>query len=152
MWKKIFVGFILTIILSIVMSTNEEKAEAASYHSKAISAAESTLGTKYKWGGTSPSTGFDCSGLVKYSFGKQGKSLPRTAAAMYKEGKKVSEVSSLQKGDLLFFAPSKASKPTHVAIYVGDDKFIHSSSSKGVSYAKTSNSYWQPRYIGAKRI
>ena len=71
---------------------------------------------------------------------------------MYKEGKKVSEDSSLQEGDLLFFAPSKASKPTHVAIYVGDDQFIHSSTSKGVSYAKTSNSYWQPRYIGAKRI
>ena len=97
MWKKIFVGFILTIILSIVMSTNEEKAEAASYHSEAISAAENTLGTKYKWGGTSPSTGFDCSGLVKYSFGKQGKSLPRTAAAMYKEGKKVSELADYKR-------------------------------------------------------
>lgn len=152
MWQKIFTGCMLTIILSIVVGMNEEKAEAASYHSEAIVVAESTLGTKYKWGGISPSTGFDCSGLVKYSFGKQGKSLPRTAAEMYKTGTKVSEASELQEGDLLFFAPSKAAKPTHVAIYVGDNKFIHSSSSKGVSFAKTSNRYWKPRFIGAKRI
>lgn len=152
MWKKVFGGLLLTMILSIVMGTNGDKVEAASYHSKAISIAESHLGIKYKWGGISPSTGFDCSGLVRYSFGKQGKSLPRTAAEMYKKGKEVSKSSSLKKGDLLFFAPSKASKPTHVAIYVGNNKFIHSSSSKGVSYAKTSNSYWKPKYIGAKRI
>lgn len=152
MWKKIFMVFILTIIFSVVVGMNEEKAAAASYHSKAITVAESVLGIKYKWGGISPSTGFDCSGLVKYSFGKQGKSLPRTAAEMYKTGTKVSNDNSLKEGDLLFFAPSKAAKPTHVAIYVGDHQFIHSSSSKGVSFANTSNRYWKPRFIGAKRI
>ena len=149
MWKKIFVGFVLSSILTIVMGTNGDKAQAATYHIKAVSVAESNLGTRYTWGGISPSTGFDCSGLVKYSFGKQGRDLPRTAAEMYKKG---SKVSSLQEGDLLFFAPNKASKPTHVAIYVGDQQFIHASTSKGVSFAKTSNSYWKPRYIGAKRI
>lgn len=152
MWKKIFVGVISTFIISAFVGMNEEKAEAASYHVKAISIAESTLGTKYKWGGTSPSTGFDCSGLVKYAFEKQNIELPRTAAEMYKEGDKVSSSEDLEIGDLLFFAPSKASKPTHVAIYVGDNQFIHSSTSKGVSFAKTTNSYWQPRFIGAKRI
>ncbi|MEH6949098.1 C40 family peptidase [Peribacillus asahii] len=148
MLKKIIVGLLFIVTLSIGITLNEDKAEAATYHTKAISVAKSHLGVKYKWGGISPS-GFDCSGLVKYAYGKQGKTLPRTAAEMYKKGKKVS---SLKKGDLMFFAPNKASRPTHVAIYVGDNQFIHSSSSKGVSYAKTSNSYWKPKYIGAKRI
>ena len=124
------------------------QAEAATYHTKALKVAKSNLGTKYKWGGASPS-GFDCSGLVKYSYGKAGKKLPRTAGELYKKGKKVK---SLKKGDLMFFAPNKAKKPTHVAIYIGSNKFIHSATSKGVSYAKTNNSYWKPQYIGAKRI
>ncbi|WP_307271879.1 C40 family peptidase [Peribacillus sp. V2I11] len=106
--------------------------EAASYHTKAIKVAKSELGTK-KTGGIS-SSGFDCSGLVKYSYQKAGKNLPRTAADIYKIGKKVK---SVQKGDLMFFAPNEAKKPTHVAIYIGNNEFIHSSSSKGVSYAKT---------------
>ncbi|WP_110929725.1 C40 family peptidase [Bacillus massiliglaciei] len=124
------------------------KAEAATYHNKAISVAKSNLGTKYKYGGTTVK-GFDCSGLVQYSYKKAGKNLPRTAAEMYKKG---SKVKTLKKGDLMFFATSKAKKPTHVAIYIGNSQFIHSASSKGVSYAKTNNSYWKPKYIGAKRI
>ena len=69
-----------------------------------------------------------------------------------KKVRKLVNSDDLEKGDLLFFATSKAAKPNHVAIYVGDDEFIHSASSKGVSYAKTNNCYWEPRYIGAKRI
>lgn len=125
------------------------KAEAAYYHTKAISVAKANLGVPYRWGGISP-RGFDCSGLVKYSYGKAGKVLPRTAADMfYTKGYRVS---SLKAGDLMFFAPNKASRPTHVAIYIGNGKMIQAASSKGVSISYTSNSYWKPRYIGAKRI
>lgn len=152
MVKKLFVGFFLSIILSIVIGMNVEQAEAAEYHEDAIAEAENHLGLKYKWGGTSPSTGFDCSGLVKYVFGKQGKDLPRTAAEQYEEGKKVKDEEDLEKGDLIFFANSKASKISHVAIYVGKDKFIHSASSKGVSYSTMDNVYWGKRIVGAKRI
>ena len=147
MFKKIVVGLSLAITL-VTASFAGNQVEAASYHTKAIKVAKSELGTKYKMGGIS-SSGFDCSGLVKYSYQKAGKNLPRTAADIYKKGKKVK---SLQKGDLMFFAPNKAKKPTHVAIYIGNNEFIHSSSSKGVSYAKTNNTYWKPKYIGAKRI
>ncbi|MGE7760203.1 C40 family peptidase [Peribacillus simplex] len=147
MLKKIVVGLSLAIMLALVSFAGDQ-AEAASYHTKAIKVAKSELGTKYKMGGIS-SSGFDCSGLVKYSYQKAGKNLPRTAADIYKKGTKVK---TLQKGDLMFFAPNKAKKPTHVAIYIGDNQFIHSSSSKGVSYAKTNNSYWKPKFIGAKRI
>ncbi|RFU66759.1 NlpC/P60 family protein [Peribacillus glennii] len=124
--------------------------EAATYHNKAISVAKSNLGVKYRWGGISPS-GFDCSGLIKYSFSKAGKTLPRTAAQMQQTGKRVSS-SSLRAGDLLFYAPNRASRATHVAMYVGSGKVINSSSSKGVSYFYTNNSYWKPKFIGAKRI
>ncbi|WP_409294652.1 C40 family peptidase [Peribacillus sp. SCS-26] len=123
-------------------------APSANYRAKAISVAKSELGTPYRWGGMTPS-GFDCSGLIKYSFGKAGKVLPRTAAEMYTKGSKVSSPAT---GDLMFFAPNKASRPTHVSIYVGGGNMLHAQSSYGVSYSKTSNTYWKPKFIGAKRI
>ncbi|WML30737.1 C40 family peptidase [Neobacillus sp. OS1-32] len=149
MLKKIIAIFAMTLILSPMLTAMGGKAEAAYYHTKAISVAKANLGVPYRWGGISP-RGFDCSGLVKYSYGKAGKVLPRTAADMfYTKGYRVS---SLKAGDLMFFAPNKASRPTHVAIYIGNGKMIQAASSKGVSISYTSNSYWKPRYIGAKRI
>jgi cell wall-associated NlpC family hydrolase len=145
MLKKFLAALSIAAIVSTVLPT---MGEAASYHTKAISVAKSNLGVKYRWGGTTTS-GFDCSGLVKYSYSKAGKSLPRTAREMYTRG---SRVSKLAPGDLMFFAPNKASRPTHVSIYMGSGKMIHAASSKGVSISYTSNSYWKPKYIGAKRI
>ncbi|MEH7107274.1 C40 family peptidase [Bacillus sp. JJ1764] len=150
MLKKLVAALAITATLTTsLFATSGEKVEAATYHTKAISVAKANIGVPYKWGGMSPS-GFDCSGLVKYSFGKEGINLPRTAADMfYTKGYRVG---SLQTGDLMFFAPTKASKPSHVAIYVGAGKMIMASSSKGVMITYTSNSYWKPKYIGAKRI
>ncbi|MEO2074422.1 MAG: C40 family peptidase [Bacillus sp. (in: firmicutes)] len=149
MLKKLISVLAITIGLSSVFATTGDKAEAAYYHTKAISVAKANLGVPYRWGGITPS-GFDCSGLVKYSFAKAGKVLPRTAADMfYTKGYRVSY---LQPGDLLFYAPTKASRPTHVAMYLGAGKMIMASSSKGVIVTYTSNTYWKPKYIGAKRI
>ncbi len=150
MLKKIIAALVFTAtITTSLFATSGDKAEAAYYHTKAISVAKANLGVPYRWGGITPN-GFDCSGLVKYSFGKAGKTMPRTAADMfYTKGYRVS---SLKVGDLLFYAPTKASKPTHVAIYMGAGKMIMASSSKGVIITYTSNSYWHPKYIGAKRI
>jgi len=150
MIKNIIAAIVITAtITTSLFATPGDKAEAAYYHTKAISVAKTNLGVPYRWGGITP-TGFDCSGLVKYSFGKAGVTLPRTAADMfYTKGYRVS---SPQVGDLMFFAPTKASKPTHVAIYIGSGKMIMASSSKGVIITYTSNTYWKPRYIGAKRI
>jgi murein DD-endopeptidase len=149
MLKKIIAAVAMTIILNSLFTTIGDQAEAATYHTKAIQVAKANLGVPYRWGGLSP-RGFDCSGLVKYSYGKAGKVLPRTAAEMYYN--KGYRVKSLQVGDLMFFSQNKASRPSHVAIYIGGGKMIQSSSSKGVSIAYTSNSYWKPRYIGAKRF
>ncbi len=118
------------------------------YKAKAISVAKSNMGVKYKWAGNNPN-GFDCSGLVSYSFSKAGVDLPRTAGEMYNVGTKVT---SYQPGDLLFFATSGGRKVTHVAIYIGNGQMIHSATSKGVSIASINNPYWKPRFIGAKRI
>jgi murein DD-endopeptidase len=148
MFKKI-VSFLLLVTIIATATVSPTISEASTYHKKAISIAKSNLGVKYSWGGMSPK-GFDCSGLVKYSYGKAGKTLPRTAADMYRtKGYKVSKLST---GDLMFFAPNKASKPTHVSIYMGNGKMIQAASSKGVSIASTSNTYWKPKFIGAKRI
>lgn len=123
-------------------------AKTADYKVKAISVAKSNLGVKYKWAGNNPN-GFDCSGLVTYSFGQAGVKLPRTAGEMYNVGTKVT---SYQPGDLLFYATSGGRKVTHVAIYIGNGQMIHSATSKGVSIASINNSYWKPRFMGAKRI
>lgn len=115
-------------------SAPKPAANTADYKSKAISVAKSNLRVKYKWGGTTTS-GFDCSGLVTYSFGKAG-----------------TKVTSYQPGDLLFYATSGGKKVTHVAIYIGNGQMIHSATSKGVSIVSINNSYWKPKFIGAKRI
>lgn len=129
-------------------STPKPAAKTADYKSKAISVAKSNLGVKYKWAGNNPN-GFDCSGLVNYSFGQAGVKLPRTAGEMYNVGTKVT---SYQPGDLLFYATSGGKKVTHVAIYIGNGQMIHSATSKGVSIASLNNSYWKPKFIGAKRL
>ncbi|PLT28546.1 C40 family peptidase [Peribacillus deserti] len=148
-WSKIKAGSKTGYVNAKYLASKKAAAPSpASYRTKAISVAKSELGTPYRWGGISPS-GFDCSGLVKYSFGKAGKALPRTAAEMYTKGTRVSTPAT---GDLMFFAPNKASRPTHVSIYVGGGNMIHAASSNGVSYSKTSNTYWKPKFIGAKRI
>ncbi|MFP3727525.1 C40 family peptidase [Priestia filamentosa] len=146
MFKKIIAVFALVAMIGSFAIPHIS--EAATYHTKAIATAKKNIGVKYVWGGTT-SKGFDCSGLVQYSYKSAGKTLPRTARDMYTKGTRVTK---LAPGDLMFFAPSKASKPTHVAIYIGNGKMIHSATSTGVAIASTSNSYWKPKYIGAKRL
>ena len=153
MLKKIIAALVMTFVLSACLTTmgGTHKAEAATYHTKAIAVAKSNLGVRYLWGGTSR-YGYDCSGLVYVSYRAAGKTLPRTAGEMALKGTTVS-ASSLRAGDLLFYnTGSTRGKVTHVAIYIGAGKMIHSSSSRGVSIISTSNSYWKPKFIRAKRI
>jgi murein DD-endopeptidase len=150
MLKKIIVAFLIIVSSGSLYTNMGDKAEAAYYHTKAVSVAKSNLGVPYRWGGISPS-GFDCSGLVKYSYARAGKTLNRTASQMfYGNGYRI--YSYIQPGDLMFYAPTKASNPTHVSMYIGNGKMIMASSSMGVMITSTNNSYWHPRYIGTKRI
>lgn len=116
----------------------------------ALEVARSMLGVAYRYGGADPG-GFDCSGLVQYSFRQAGINLPRTSQQMFRNCQLI-HPQDLQPGDLVFFRIS-AKKISHVGIYAGNRTFIHSpSSGKGVSYASLSNSYWQKRLVGAGRI
>lgn len=110
---------------------------------------DKTVGITYKTGGTT-TAGFDCSGYTRYVFKKMGITLPRQSSAQYKVGTKVSR-SNLRAGDLVFFNTS-GKGISHVGIYVGDGKFAHSSSSKGVIVSKLSQSYYNKRYVGATRV
>lgn len=106
-------------------------------------------GVPYVFGGTSPS-GFDCSGFVRYVFSSAGITLPRTADAQFDAGQPVS-LSKLQPGDLVFYS-TYAEGASHDGIYLGDGKFLHASSSRGVVVDRMDSSYWTARYYGARRI
>lgn len=143
---------ILTIALLLVVGPIANHTDAASSVSsvKLVNAANSVIGTKYVFGGTT-SKGFDCSGFIGYVYKKVGVSLPRTSAGMYATGSSVSK-KNLQAGDLVFFNTS-GKGVSHAGIYIGNGKFAHSSSSKGVSIAKLNDPYyWGSKYIGAKRV
>lgn len=115
-----------------------------------ISSAKQHIGVPYKFGGTTTS-GFDCSGYVNYVFDQFDISLPRSSADMYTKGEAVQKA-DLQAGDLVFFETYKKGA-SHVGIYIGDNQFIHASTSKGVITSSINDPYyWGSRYLGAKRV
>ncbi|WP_165997989.1 peptidoglycan-binding protein [Bacillus sp. Cs-700] len=132
---------------SVISSSSSSQVKSASTsNSSVVSIAKQYMGVPYVWAGTSPS-GFDCSGFLQYVYNKAGTSIPRTVASIWDATDKVSSPSV---GDLVFFETYK-SGPSHAGIYIGNGQFIHSSSSYGVTISSMDNSYWAPRYLGAKR-
>jgi hypothetical protein len=116
----------------------------------------SAIGTPYQWGGTAEN-GFDCSGLIQYSYAQHGIRLPRMSREQARAGDEVTPVvEALQPGDILLFAASPGGGVTHVGLYVGGGKFIHSSNT-GVRLSQLDPhdpeaGYWVPRWVGARRI
>ncbi|MFZ5989683.1 MAG: NlpC/P60 family protein [Bacillota bacterium] len=112
--------------------------------------AKSFQGVPYVWGGTSPS-GFDCSGFTHYVMLQNGIVIQRVSSSQYYDGIWVSK-SDLKPGDLVFFSTYKPG-PSHVGIYIGDGQFIHASSGADkVVISDFNKSYYQERYVGAKRV
>lgn len=114
-----------------------------------LALAESFLGSPYVWGGTTPSPGFDCSGLVQYVYAHFGVNLNRVTWDQYQEGQGVSEA-DLKPGDLVFFS-TYAPGASHVGIYVGN-RIMIDDSDYGVAYDSIDHPYWAARYLGARRV
>lgn len=110
------------------------------------------LGINYKFGGNSPDTGFDCSGLVRYVFQQAfGLNLPRRSEEISKAGQSIA-TDQLKPGDLVFFNTLKKAF-SHVGIYVGNNQFVHAPASGGaVRVESIDKSYWQTRFDGARRL
>ena len=126
--------------------------EPASLVSDVIATALSLRGTQYRNGGSEPSAGFDCSGLVQWVFAQHGTALPRETREQYESGKKIDQ-DEVRPGDLVFFK-TVSKGPSHVGIALGGGEFVHAPSSRGVvrveSYTKTP--YWADRWLGARRV
>lgn len=121
-----------------------------------VQTALSVVGTPYRWGGTAEN-GFDCSGLIQYAYGLHGIRLPRHSRDQAASGAEIAPVvEALRPGDILLFSSSPGSGVTHVGMYVGELKFIHSASD-GVKLSRleprdTEGAYWMARWVGARRV
>ena len=118
-----------------------------------VSAALSQVGAPYRYGGSSPEQGFDCSGLVSYVFGQQGIRVPRTAAQQFAAASAIRE-RDLRPGDLVFFRlAGPTAEVSHVGIYAGDGRFVHApQSGRTVGEASLDDDYYRPRLAGFGRF
>lgn len=115
---------------------------------------KSLIGTRYRFGGSSTTSGFDCSGFINFLFREEaGMSLPRSSREMINIDAPQVARRDLKPGDLLFFSTAGRGRVSHAAIYLGDDQFIHSSSrrSGGVRIDSLGDRYWSKTFMEAKR-
>jgi cell wall-associated NlpC family hydrolase len=128
----------------------------ASQHGMGAMIAQQALaqvGAPYRYGGTDPARGFDCSGLVSYAHSREGISVPRTAAAQFAAARKL-DPAALHAGDLVFFRLVPGSREvTHVGIYTGQRRFVHApQTGRTVSEASLDDPYYRERFAGAGRL
>lgn len=111
------------------------------------------LGTPYRWGGSSPDSGFDCSGLVGYVFRNAlGIELPRVSREMAKAGEPVADRASMTAGDLVFFSRT-GREVDHVGIYVGEGRFVHAPrTGRDVTVSNLDTGYWSEKFLQARRV
>lgn len=133
--------------------TTTKPVNASSIGEQIASMSKTYVGYKYVYGGASPSTGFDCSGLVYYICGKLGCKVNRTADAQANNGVYV-EKANLQPGDLIFFTDYKTNQGIgHVGIYIGNNQFVHASTpTAGVIVSNLSDATYVKRYVTARRV
>jgi cell wall-associated NlpC family hydrolase len=134
-------------------SSAQQSPEELSLRQQLVNFALQFVGGSYVYGGESPSSGFDCSGLVYYVFKHFDYDVNRTASSQYShDGNSISK-SDLLPGDLVFFSSNGEYSVTHVGIYIGNDQFVHASSPKvGIVVSELNSSYYTTGWYGAKRI
>jgi cell wall-associated NlpC family hydrolase len=140
------------LVYQLTDHLNSTKDKAADKATGLITQAMDLLGVPYRRGGSSETSGFDCSGFVRHLYEKSvGQILPRRAEEQARSTN-VIDRSDLQPGDLVFFNTMKRAF-SHVGIYVGDGKFIHSPrAGKFVNIEDMRSAYWQNRFNGARRV
>jgi murein DD-endopeptidase / murein LD-carboxypeptidase len=152
MWKRLGCGLLVCATLWL---TGQPHADAGTQSAETnydmiVPASKKYIGVPYQWGGTT-ARGFDCSGFIQHVFQTINVNVPRTTAEMYQTGTSVKK-EDLRIGDIVFFNTS-GKGVSHAGIYIGENKFIHSSSSKGVTVSSLNDPYyWSKKYIGAKRV
>jgi len=115
-----------------------------------VRTANQFIGVRYRWGGQSSGTGFDCSGLTMVVYRLNGLELPRSSRQQWKAGRPVYQ-EQLLKGDLVFFATTGGRRVSHVGIYIGNNKFLHApSSGRKIRISSMSNKYYKSRFLGAR--
>lgn len=147
--------FVFLIALLFASSCASKRKVSQEPFDRIIQTARSYTGTPYKFGGTTRS-GIDCSALIYHAYYSVGVTMPRISADQARMGKPV-KLNQVQKGDVLFFATSRRrNRVTHAGIVTethrGDIRFIHSSTSLGVSEDYLSNKYWSKAFLFARRI
>ena len=145
-------GFVLSslfLLAACASSPNAPVTDPASAE-RAASSALKMVGKPYRYGGASPA-GFDCSGLVQYSYKQAGVSLPRSTDDLLRTSAPLRGM-HLRRGDLLFF-DQEGKKKSHVGIYLGDGRFVHApSSGKAVRTDRLDSPYWKKHLAEARRI
>ncbi len=139
----------LSLLALLFMPSAEASAPAEDIPMYAIS----LVGSPYRFGGTSPETGLDCSGFVGHVFRQvAGVTLPRDSRSISETAQPLAQF-ELQPGDLVFFNTLNLAF-SHVGIYLGDDRFVHSASSRtgGVMISNLHDRYWRDRFDGARRV
>ncbi|HTK01065.1 MAG TPA: C40 family peptidase [Bordetella sp.] len=123
-----------------------------SLRDRVVAAGLDALGTRYRWGGDDPDSGFDCSGLVSFIYKEvAGVDLPRRARDQRSEGHAV-KTAQLQPGDLVFFGIRRHNQTSHVGIYIGNNEFVHAPTrGEKVRIDTLDSAYWSKRFNGARR-
>jgi cell wall-associated NlpC family hydrolase len=137
-------------------TSSARRTTAGASAARVLATAERYVGIHYSYGGASPTAGFDCSGFVQYVFGRNGIALPRTSRQQATAGSAVAvEVDSLKPGDLMLFS-SKGVRIDHIAIYVGNNRILHSTAGAGkVVYddLTTARGKWYlARHVASRRV
>jgi len=143
----LFAGMLL---VSGCASTPVSDAPAGARHQEASEIAASMVGKPYRYGGNTPQ-GFDCSGLVYFSFTRAGMNVPRSTETQRDRSRKV-PAARLASGDLLFF-DQEGKRSSHVGIYLGGNRFVHApSSGKRVRVDSLTDAYWQKHLVETRRF
>ncbi|MDY7530614.1 C40 family peptidase [Pseudomonas sp. Bout1] len=158
MYKSFFCLLIVSLSLAISSASANFQPPVAFHTSSSIDSvidrAHALLGTPYRMGGTSVAQGFDCSSFLVYLFKTEANiNLPRTTSAMHRSTAATVRREALQPGDAVFFRGNGRGQVSHVGLYIGEGKFIHSPrTGKNVRIDSLANSYWNRNYTTAKRF